>query len=550
MQPLKFIALSGTTSITENLYVYEYGNEMIVVDCGVGFPGADMFGVDLVIPDFGYIKRNKNKLKAILVTHGHEDHLGALPFLLREVNAPIYATKLVAGFIEDKFIDYKQTGQRINVFNPESDVLTFGSFKVTPFRISHSVPDSVGFAIDTPQGKMLHVPDYKFDWTPVDNKPFDIAKLAVLSKGGVLAVASDCLGATSEGYTHSEREIEKRFENIAKSAKKKIILTTISSNVSRVQQAMNVAARLGRKVAIIGWSVDKKAEIAKRLGYLHYPNNLVINPRQASRLPDEKLFYIVSGSYGQPGSSLYRASIGDHKLVRINADDTVIFSGDPAPPGSKAAVDFVVDRLIDLGADVHYYDTQEDLHVSGHGSIEDINMLLAITKPKYYIPIGGSIRHMRAYKGLAVDNGASPGNVFELKPGDQIEFQNGKARLGKRIPVKEVMVDGLGIGDVGKIVLRDRQVLSEEGVVIVVIQIDSRSGKVVDPIDIISRGFVFKGARDDLLKEGGKKLSEKLSKINLDNRRGVKEISANFLQKFFQNSIGRRPMILPVVVEV
>ena len=378
MSALKFIALSGTTGVTENLYVYEYGNDMIVVDCGVGFPESEMFGVDLVIPDFSYIKQNVSKLRGVLISHGHEDHLGGLPFLLKDIQTTIYATKLVGGFIEDKFEDYKDKIPKISVFDPEKDVLTLGVFKVTPFRVSHSVPDGVGFCIDTPEGKIFHVPDYKFDWTPVDGRPFAAAKVATLASQGVLALASDALGANTPGYTESERAIEGRIEAIASDAKGKIYLTTISSNISRMQQTINVAAKLGRKVVLIGRSIERKAQIAKDLGYLFYPNDLVIKSKQASRLPPNKLLFIISGSYGQPGSALYRLCLGEHDFLTVGKGDIVIFSSDPAPPGSKANVDFLVDKLIEGDVDVHYYDMQEDLHVSGHGSIGDIEMLFGL----------------------------------------------------------------------------------------------------------------------------------------------------------------------------
>src|SRR3989339_193630 len=281
MNGLKFIVISGTTGVTENCYVYEWQDEMIVVDCGVGFPDPEMLGVDLVIPDFTYLRKNKNKLKGILISHGHEDHLGSLPFLFKDVEVPIYSTKLVAGFIEDKFLDYGMKIPKITVFNPERDTFAVGPFRISPFRVSHSVPDGVGYCIDTPIGKIFHVPDYKFDWTPVDGRPFDIARAAMLSQGGVLALASDSLGSTTEGYTKSEKEIETKVESIARGASKKILFTTISSNISRIKQALNVASKLSRKVVIVGRSIEKKVEIAKRLGYLEFKSDLLISPKAA-----------------------------------------------------------------------------------------------------------------------------------------------------------------------------------------------------------------------------------------------------------------------------
>src|SRR5258708_33191691 len=333
---LKFIAISGTTGVTQNCYVYETETDMIIVDCGVGFPEPEMYGVDLIIPDFTYIRENVRKLRGIVISHGHEDHLGALPFLLKDVKAPIYATRLVAGFIKDKFEDQGAKVPQINIFDPERDVVTLGSFKITPFRVSHSVPDGVGFCIDTPEGKAFHVPDYKFDWTPVDGKPFDVRRAASLAmSGNVLMLASDSLGSTSPGHTESEAFIEGAIEAIMSKAHGQIFFTTISSNISRMQQAINVAGRLNRKVVFVGRSIDRKADIAKRLGYLNYPIGIVVNAKQAKRMDPKNLMYIISGSYGQPGSALYRVATADHEFLNIGKGDVVIFSADPAPPGSK-----------------------------------------------------------------------------------------------------------------------------------------------------------------------------------------------------------------------
>ena len=547
---LKFIAISGTTGVTENLYVYEYAQDMIVVDCGVGFPETEMYGVDLVIPDFSYVVQNKSKLRAIIISHGHEDHLGALPFLLKEVNTNVYATKLVAGFIQDKLEDYKMDSTNVKVFDPDRDQLTFGVFKVTPFRVAHSVPDGVGFCIDTPEGKMFHVPDYKFDWTPVDGRPFDAVKVASLAAGGALALASDSLGATSPGYTESERAIEERIEGVLRHIDGKVYLTTISSNISRMQQTINAAARLGRKVVLIGRSIEKKAGIAKDLGYLFYQNGAVISPKQASKLPDRQILYIISGCYGQPGSALYRLALGEHDFLKVGKGDAVIFSADPAPPGSKANVDFLVDKFIEEDVDVHYYDMQEDLHVSGHGSAKDIEMLFALVKPKYYIPIGGTIRHMRAYGQIAQSMGAKESDILELLPGEIVEFAGQVARRTGKIPVKEVLVDGLGIGDVGNTVLRDRRILSKEGIVIAITHFDRNEGRLIDSPELISRGFVFEQKYGRVLDDASRELSMALSKKKSINTNVVRNTSIDLLERYFYQKTGRRPMILPVIVEV
>lgn len=547
---LKFIALSGTTGVTENLYVYEQENEMIVVDCGVGFPDQDMLGVDLVIPDFTYLKANARKLKAIFISHGHEDHLGALPFLLKDIKVPVYSTKLVAGFIEDKLAEYNER-IKVNVFDPQRDTISIGNFRVTPFRVSHSVPDGVGFSIDTPEGRIFHVSDYKFDWTPVDDRPFDVAKLASLAAEGALALASDCLGSTSQGYTESEKAIEGRIEEIARHSKGQVYISTISSNISRMKQALNVAQKLGRKAVFIGRSIDKKAEIARTLGYLNYPSDLVISPKQAKRIKKEQLLYIISGSYGQPGSALYRLALGEHEFLGIEENDTVIFSADPAPPGSKNNVDFVVDKLIERNAEVHYYDMQEDLHVSGHGSQKDIEMLFALTKPSYYIPIGGTIRHMHAYSLIAQNMGVNKNQIFELGAGDVIEFKSRMARKIGKVPSREVLVDGLGIGDVGNVVLRDRKALAKEGIVIAVFQIDRARADFVNRPELISRGFVYEGKNRNILDQAAVLLGKTISaKKIITDPKVVRDTTIDFLERYFFDQTGRRPMILPVILEV
>ncbi len=549
MSSLKFVALSGTTGVTENCYIYEYEDSMIVVDCGVGFPDADMYGVDLVIPDFNYIRKNAHKLKAIVITHGHEDHIGAIPFLVKEVRVPIYASPLTAGFIKDKLLDSNIRDVKINVFNLETDVVRIGPFTITPFRVSHSIPDASGLCIDTPEGKVFHVPDYKFDWTPVNGKPFDVGKAALLASGGVLALASDSLGSTSPGYTESEQTIEGIIKRIVLDATGLVYFTTISSNISRMQQAIYAAEASGRKVSFIGRSIIRKAEVARKLGYLKYSPSNIVQGKDARKLPRDKVMYIISGSYGQPGSALYRVAMGEHDFLTVSENDTVVFSADPAPPGAKANVDFVVDRLLEGNIDVHYYDMQENLHVSGHGSMEDIKMLMAIVKPKYLIPIGGTIRHNRAYGQIGEMMGIKKHDVLELTGGETVDFSNGHAKRGETIPVRQVLVDGLEVGDVGQVVLRDRQILASDGIAIVVMGFNTATKKVVGEPEIISRGFVFEKMKKNFLLESGVRLVKNLDKKNIVNPAVAKREAVDFLERYFFEKTGRRPMILPVVVE-
>lgn len=396
---------------------------------------------------------------------------------------------------------------------------------------------------------MMHVPDYKFDWSSVDRKPFDVQKAVILASRGVLALASDALGSTTPGHTESESVLEERIEAVITKAKNRVFFTTISSNISRMQQAIHAAEKTGRKVAFVGRSMERKAEIARSLGYLHYSSNIEVDARAAARLPKNKVLLIISGCYGQPGSALHRVSEDDHRFLHIDPNDMVIFSADPAPPGSKMRVDYVVDRLLEKQVDVHYYDLQEDLHVSGHGSQEDIRLLFGLIKPKYFIPIGGTVRHMRAYSQLAQGLGAEPGNVFELMPGDSVEFERGVAKRGKRMPVRSILVDGLGVGDVGNIVLRDRRILSREGFVIAIMQFDSAAKALSGTPELVTRGFVFEKDSKEVLQKGVDKLIAHAKKENL-NQHQLKEIAVDTLERFFFEELERRPMILPVVIEV
>jgi len=550
---LKFIALSGTISVTENLYVYEAEGKMMVVDCGVGFPDLEMRGVDLVIPDFSYIVKNKDRLSGILISQGHEDHIGALPFLLREIKTEIWATPLVSEFIKDKLNEFRIKDYKINTFQLDLSNFDIGPFKIYPFRVTHSVPDTCGFAIDTPEGRVFHVPEHKMDQNPAISMPFDIEKAKSLANRNILFLASDCLGANRPGFTQSESKIEGNMEKIVRKAESTVFMTAISSNIGRFQQMLNIAQRVGRKVVLVGRSVQKKIEIAYNLGYLKFSRSLVISFRDAQRLKRQGLMYIVSGCYGQVGSSLYRLALGEHELVEVEAGDTLIFSADPAPPYSKESEDFIIDEFIDKGVDVHYYDLNEGLdegiYVSGHGGQGDITELFKIVNPKYFIPIGGEIKYMKSYQDLAVKFGANPNNVFRLKPGDNIIFENGNARLGERISTKQVMVHGLQVGDIGKVVLGDRAVLGNEGVAVVVFKL-AKGRLVVGTPNIISRGFVFEKISKHLLLDAAKRLRRQLAKRQKIDKGVIHEVTLDYLGNFFFQKTGRRPMILPVIVEI
>jgi ribonuclease J len=551
MKPtLKFIALSGTTGVTENLYVYEYGNDMIVLDCGVGFPDLEMPGVELVLPDFSYIVKNKNKLRGIVVSQGHDDHIGALPFLLRQVSAPIWCTPLVTEFLKVKFKDYDVRNYHINTFNPDRDVFEVGPFKFTPFRVTHSVPDTVGFAIDTPAGRLFHVAEHKMDQTSVDGMSFDIPKAKKLAQESkVLCLMSDCLGSNEPGLTPSGVGIEENMLKIVKDAKQAVYMTAISSSIGRFQQMINVAGKVGRKVVLVGRSIQSKVEIAYRLGYIKYSPSQIIDLKGAGHYRPGQIMYIIAGCYGQVGSSVYRLALGEHDRVKINPGDTFVFSADPGPAYSKESEDLIVDELIDKGADVHYYDLRENLHVSGHGGQEDIKELFRIVKPKYFIPTGGTIRYMLSYEKLAVSCSARKEDVFRLKPGESVIFENGNARRGETIKTREVLVHGLGIGDIGRVVLGDRTMLGNEGVVVVSLRL-GKGGQMVGIPEMISRGFVFEEKYGEVLDSASHDLAREFQKRRLTDIEAIKNGTTGFLEKYFLGKTGRRPMILPIVVEV
>jgi ribonuclease J len=545
---LRFIALSGTVSVTENLYVYEAEGRMMIVDCGVGFPDLDMRGVDLVIPDFSYIVKNKSKLSGIIVSQGHEDHMGAIPFLLRDVNVPIYAAPLVVEFLKDKLDEFGIKDYKLNTFNPDSGDFMVGPFRVQPFSVTHSVPDTVGFAIDTPEGRIMHIPEHRIDQDPVVGHPFNIPRATELSKN-VLFLASDCLGSNKPGFVNGEREVQNNIENIAKRAKFTVFTTAISSNIGRFQQMLNVADNIGRKVVLVGRSIQKKIEMAYKLGYIKYPPDLIISFKEAKKLKRDKLFYIVSGCYGQVGSSLHQMALGEHQRVQVAEGDTMIFSANPAPPYSKETQDFVIDQLTDKEVDVHYYELNEGTYVSGHGGQDDILELFKIVRPKYFIPIGGAIRYLKAYEKLLVTKFSTPDDhVFRLKPGENIIFEKGQVRYGEKIHTKEVMVHGLGVGDVGKVVLGDRAVLGTEGVAVAVIKLGK--GKKILGVSIISRGFVFEKFSKELIKESERRLMRTLERKGKTDKTSINAVTLDYLENYFFQKTGRRPMILPVVVEI
>lgn len=550
---LRFLSLGGVRDVTKNMYVYEYGKDIIVVDCGIGFPDSELLGVDVIIPNTAYLEKNLDRVRAILVTHGHEDHFGALPYILPNISVPVYATPLVAGFIKAKLEDYEMTGRfDIRTIDPDKDVLTIGDFKITPYRINHSVPDSVGYCLETPQGSVFHTPDFKFDWTPVFDKPFDVAKVVALAAKQPLLLCSDCLGANSEGYTQSEANIQAVFENIIEKATGQVIITTISSNISRIQQAINASLKFNRRIVIAGRSISKNVLVAKELNYLKVSNKDLVKVEKSADLPQNQLTYIVAGAYGQPESALSRMAGGTHKFVQIRRGATVIFSADPNPPGVSEAVNVVVDKLTDIGAEVHNYEIQDDLHVSGHGSQGDMMLLASLVRPKYFLPIGGTARHLRAYTRLISKTGVDASRVFELSTGQFLEFSEGHASLGQKIDVQDVYVDDSGSSDISDLVIKDKKRIADDGIVVISIPLKRGAAKMTGRPEIVSRAFSATHIPVDILKLIDSQIEGILAQMKdgaMDRKQFriqvEKVISRTFLKK-----LAKHPLILPIVVEV
>ena len=541
MQELKIIPLGGTTTVQKNLYVYEYGNDIIILDCGIGFPDAETLGVDLIIPDFSYVLNNREKVRGIIITHGHNDHRSALPYLLKEYKFDVYAMPFVKGLIEKDLQEYTNLKDfRVNAFYPDQ-VITLGQFKLHPYRVNHSIPDTLGFAIDVPVGRIFHNSDFKFDWTPVMDKPFDVQKAARLASehpNGVLALLSDCLGSTTEGFTESESKIQGHFETlIEKHPNNQIFITTVSSNVSRIYQAIEASIKYGRKIVIAGRSIRNTMEVAREHGYIKRDPKYFVDAKSAHSHEQNKLTYIIAGCYGQKNSTLTRVSLGEHSSIKLEEKSVVIFSADPIP-NSVGVTNTLIDNLYKSNAEVYYSDIQDNLHVSGHGSQGDMLLLANIVRPKYFIPIGGNVKHMRSYSKLIQTLGVDEKRILQLMDGQEMFFKNGNVRLGKQLKLKDVYVDGNLVGDVGTRVLNDRARMAEHGMVVVMVNGNN--------IEIISRGFVFMKKSHELINK-----AKSLIQKSMKNKKKTKDQKINLernLQKFFYKETGREPLILVTIV--
>jgi len=550
---LKIITIGGTDKVNKNLTIYEYKDEIIVVDCGIGFPDIfDMPGVDVLIPDFTYLIENSYKIKGLFITHGHEDHVGAVPNLLLELpDIPIYASKLVGEFLKVKLEDnsFKEMGKRFSyhLMTPESGVVNLGNFKVSAFRINHSIPESMGYAIRTPEGIVLHIADYKFDDTPVLDKPADVETMQRLSKEGVLCLLSDCLGVTSEGHTKSESTLTDTFiELFGRAGKRQILVTTMSSNISRMFQIMNATQRYGRKIVVSGRSIEQMVDVARRLSYLPFPDDFFVKEQVSGKYPQEELVYLIAGCYGQPESSLGRLSRGEHESITLEDNAMVIFSGDPNPPGADITVEKVMDALTLRNAEVIYGEIQDDLHVSGHAVKGDIERMTKLINAKYYIPIGGTITKMRAYTNLLGKLGIAKDRVFEMLEGDSVEFSYGSAKKGSHIQVKPVYMGSNKIEELNPIVVKDRNQLCNDGVFVVAVPVTKKGNVLTDKIEIITRGFIYVKDSKELMGKSKKFIGKRINKLN--SKKGditeIKKKLENDIGDFLRRETSMTPMVI------
>ncbi|MBA4494390.1 ribonuclease J [Paenactinomyces guangxiensis] len=548
---LTIFALGGLDEIGKNMYVIQYGNDIVVIDSGLMFPEEDMLGIDIVIPDITYLIENQDKVRGIILTHGHEDHIGGLPYILRQLNVPIYATKLTMGLVEHKLREAHILNDTKRIIINNHSEVTLGSLKATFFQTNHSIPDSVGVCIETPEGAVVHTGDFKFDMTPVNEQTADIHKMAEIGKKGVLCLLSDSTNAERPGFTGSERTVGESLKEVFRKAKQRIIVATFASNIHRIQQVVDACHMYGRKLAVVGRSMVNVVNIASELGYLNIPSDMLIDPDDINRLPAHKVAVISTGSQGESMSALTRMANASHRKVEILPGDTVIIAATPIP-GNEKLIGRTVDQLFRIGADVVYSNIAH-VHVSGHGAEEDLKLMLNLIKPKYFIPIHGEYRMLRAHAQLAESVGVRPENIFICDNGDTVEFMGGKARYGPKVPTGKVLIDGLGVGDVGNIVLRDRKLLSQDGILVVVVTLSKANGAILSGPDIISRGFVYVRESEKLLEEANQVVGltmEKCMKDQVSEWASLKTSIRDSLGKFLFERTRRRPMILPIIMEV
>ncbi len=547
---LKIIPLGGIEEIGKNITVFEYGNDIVLVDCGVAFPEDDMLGIDLVIPDFTYLERNKDRIRGLVITHGHEDHIGSIAYLLKQINVPIYATKLTIGLISNKLEEHRLLKTAKLHVVKQGQTIVLGKIRVEFIRSCHSIPDSVALAIHTPVGTVVHTGDFKIDYTPIDDQKIDLGRLAELGNRGVLALLSDSTNAERKGYTMSESTVGEVFDKLFMNCKKRIVVATFASNMHRVQQIVNSAVANNRKIAVCGRSMINMIQTSVELGYIHAPKKVFIELDMIKNYTDDQLVIITTGSQGEPMSALTRMANGEHRKVNINSNDLVIISATPIP-GNEKFVAKVIDDLMKIGAEV-VYSSLADVHVSGHACQEEQKLMLSLVRPKYFIPVHGEYRQLIAHRNTARQMGIPADNVLLMKNGKVLELNENEAKFTGTVPVGKVFVDGLGVGDVGNIVLRDRQHLSQDGLIIVVLTMD-KSGNVVAGPDIISRGFVYVRESENLMDEVKTLVNVEVMKCvdnHISDWSTIKTTIRDSLKDYIFQATKRNPMILPIVMEI
>lgn len=549
-QKLQIIPLGGLGEIGKNMTVVRVGDEILIVDCGLMFPDDEMLGIDLVIPDISYLMENRNLIKAIVLTHGHEDHIGALPYVLKHIKVPVYGTRLTLGILEGRLRENNVSSDCL-VPVRHGDVIEAGCFSVGFIRVSHSIADAAGLYIKTPIGTIVHTGDFKLDQTPVDGNVTDFHKFAELGDQGVLVLMADSTNAEREGHTPSERSVGAAFDKAFHDAKDRIIIATFSSNVHRIQQAVDMACRYKRKVAVLGRSMVNVVNISLELGYLTAPEGVLIDIDEINRYPSSAIVIVTTGSQGEPMSALTRMAMSDHRKVDIVPGDTVIISATPIP-GNEKLVSRTIDNLLKQGAEV-VYERSCGIHVSGHASQEEIKLMHNLIRPKFFIPVHGEYRHLSKHSKIAQELGMAKENIFVGENGNIFEFTRDKGAIVGKVTAGNVLVDGLGVGDVGNIVLRDRRQLSQDGILIVVVTMDKGEGRVVSGPDIVSRGFVYVRESEGLMDEARDKVIQALDKCEANGITEWATIKANVrdaLGKYLYERTRRRPMILPIIMEI
>ncbi|WHY67616.1 ribonuclease J [Neobacillus sp. SuZ13] len=552
-QQLSIFALGGINEIGKNMYVVQYADDIFIIDCGGKFPDESLLGIDLIIPDITYLEENQEKIRALIVTHGHEDHIGGIPYILRKLNVPIYATRFTLGLIELKIDEHRLNGNTKLVTIDSNSKLEFGETSVSFFRVSHSIPDCLGIVFHTPEGNVVHTGDFKFDLTPVNNQHSDIHKMADIGEQGVLVLISESTNAERKGLTPSEQMIGDNMDEAFMKAEGKIFISTFASNVNRVQQVVASAIKSNRKIALLGRSMVNVVSVAIERGYLTMPEGMLIEARDVDQLAPEKVVILCTGSQGEPMAALSRLASGNYRDVSVYPGDTVILAASPIP-GNEKDVSRIIDNLFKLGAKVIYGSgSSTGMHVSGHGYQEDLKLMLTLMKPTYFIPIHGEYRMLHHHRLLAESVGVEQGNTFIIKNGDVVDIEKSVARQTRSIPAGDTYVDGMGVGDIGDIVLRDRKQLSEDGMLVIVITISKGDRKIISGPDTITRGFVYARDSDQLLKEINRLAKKTINDLQSENIR-----QWNVMKQNIKKSVGqyvfaqtkRKPMILPIIIEI